>query len=158
MPFDSTDCQWILEVSSADEAIVQNNFPAQLTEAFADRLNQLIPSSVANDVQHPNSWLIEGRLRKVQLPDPSLSNSKRKPSLLCTVFVFDLNRSRIQPFLTYDIEVKDVKLDPLATPPDNNEPQPEFLALEKSEAARLLTLALQEYMQNRGWIEKTSTN
>lgn len=154
LPFETTDCQWMLEVSSADEAIIKNNLPNKIAAALIAELNQTIPATGSLDTgASTHRWLVQGRLRKVELPDPAVKISKRKPSITSTVFIYDLSRSQIQPFLSYDIVAKDVTLDPLAkSPTDTPEAAPvEYLSLEKDKSALLLADTLREFIKNKGW-------
>jgi hypothetical protein len=149
LPFVVEDCEWGLEVSSTDEALIKSSFADQMASAVVAELTPLAPASKADAGDISNAWLVQGRLHKVFLPDPTLPDSKRKPRVQCTVFVFDLNRSRVQPFLSYDIVAKDVLPDPLAEAPKPGETA--FLALEAKECARLLAGSLQDYLKSRGW-------
>jgi hypothetical protein len=153
LPFDSKDCIWGLEVSAAVESAIKNDFPERLATAFVQELQQVAPTSKAQAGEGENTWLVQGRIHRVLLPDPALKDSKRRPLVECTVFVFDPSRSLVQPFLTYSIVAKEVFPDPLA---DSSESIGDevYLALEAKESARLLKQSLQDYIKSRGWPEK----
>jgi hypothetical protein len=157
LPFDSSDCVWGLEVSSTEESMIRNGFPDRLAISFVEELKRVAPASKVEAGAEGNAWLVQGRLRRVMLPDPALKDLKRKPLVECTVFLFDLNRSRVQPFLTYTIVAKDVYPDPLVET-QQAEGTGSYLALEAQESARLLGQSLKEYIKGRGWSEKPSIN
>jgi hypothetical protein len=147
LPFEAADCQWGLEVSSADEAAIKSGFPDLIAASMVAELNRIAPTTQAGTPYSNSGWLVQGRLKKVFLPDPNVPDSKRKPSVRSTVFVFDLSRSRIQPFLTYDIVAKDVSADPLAESSEKGSAS--FLSLEARESARLLTQSVQDYLKKQ---------
>jgi hypothetical protein len=150
MPFETGDTAWGLEVSAGEEAVIKQGLPSWLVQGLTEKLQSLAPAVAQSEsaLGAGRVWLVQGRIKRVLLPDPKVPESLRKPVLETTVFVFDPSRSRVQPFLSYDIQAQQVKVDPLA-PVEEKEGQ--FLELEVAETARLLEESLRAYVKSRGW-------
>ncbi|NJK90655.1 MAG: hypothetical protein HC904_01765 [Blastochloris sp.] len=151
LPLTAENCLWNLEVSSGDEATIRSSLPNWLAGAMVKELGALAPSSGSTEEVVLNQWVVQGVLKRVLLPDPQVSGSNRKPVLECTVFIFDWNRSRVQPFMSYDVLVREVVPDPLAETDESVSGLQKYLEWEIKEVAALVAQSLTGYVEERGW-------
>lgn len=150
LPFTGANAEWQLELSSLKEEGIKGRLPDEMAESCASQLSELVPTRPVKSLEGlSKGWLVRGKLTRVELPNPQAAQSKRTAIIECTVFIYDLGISEIQPFLSYDIRGK---ASPNLMNPTLEEK--DYLKAEREECAKLLKKEIQAYMWARGWVEQ----